>query len=168
MPQGSNASGCWKVFGIGCAVLFLLVATGIAGLWMSRDSIRHAPWFHSLAERGAAAADEFRRMQALRAALRARYPAEDVQVTMNFRSHDGVRTRSLAVTLVNPAASLGFEGEEARTSARAVARLVAATYPSIDRYDQVQVVFQHRAVGGGFTESRHHDFPLAGLRAPAP
>lgn len=169
MAAESTGSGCAKALGIGCLVAIGLVATGIAGVWLNRDALRQTPWVRSLVSHVEDARGEGKLMVALRSSLAVRFPAEQVQLQAQVRAGSGKAHHKLHVGFVNPKFPLADDARAQEQLAREIARVVAGSYPKIDRYDQVHVAFLARAGGNvRFTRATGFDFDVAELRGPAP
>ena len=169
MAAQGTGSGCGKAIGIGCLVMFGLAATIVAGAWLNRDAIKQMPFVRRMASRIEEAKGEAKMLQALRASLQVRYPADQVQFQMQTHSDSAGRVHRLAVAFVNPKFALPEDSDGQQSQAREIAREVARAYPNIDRYDQVRVSFL--ASSGKrmvMTHSTDFDFALSELRAAPP
>jgi hypothetical protein len=169
MAAETTGSGCGKAIGIGCLVVFGLGATIVAGVFLNRDTIRQSPWYRSISARIAAVKSEGRMMDALRASLRIRHPADEVRMQARYRSDSTGTSHTLSVGFLNPKFDLPADAAGQEQLAREIAREVARAYPRIDHYEQVRVEFLAWSVGTeGFTHVTGFDFAVAGLRGGGP
>jgi hypothetical protein len=128
-----------KIIGLGClAVIGLLLVVAVL-IWINLDSLRETEWFQDASEMTA----DLGELVALRTALLAEYPAEDMQVTI----HSGFgqdSSRAILVQLINPRFDpADAEGGEEAT-ARQIALAVADRFSSIEEYGGVAVSFISR------------------------
>lgn len=161
--KGGRGRGCLRAFGVGCAVVVVLVLAAGFFAWLNRDAIRGSDWYRSLSDKAAAAKTEVGNMLQLRADLLAEYPAEEIEVlNEQLRTSDG-RQRSLVVQFTNPAFEMPGDAAE-QSTAREIALTVAGRYPEVERFDFIKVKFvSQRVVGVRVTRTDPYAFPTAEL-----
>jgi len=128
---GCRGGGCFKVVGIGCAVMLAVLAILALVAYLNIDAIKEMDWYRSISEAAEGAKTEMQYMLELRSELAGAYPAQDIQMQVNMDMGNRGSGRILVVEFINPAFSLPESSEGKEESARAIARRVAVIYPEI-------------------------------------
>ena len=154
--------GCLKAVGIGCGVLMAILALILLLIATNLDSIKQSEWFQSVEETAQYAKQEGQNLLSLRSTLSVSYPAEEIQVNVQFHSGAEDSRRSLEVHFVNPAFEI--PEEQAESLAEEIALEVATEFPSIADYDQVVIEFSsQRNLVINFEMSEGYPFQVSDL-----
>lgn len=163
-----KSGGCLKAAGIGCGlVIVLLVVAGVL-VALNLDAIRQSDWYKSASEAVNVAQEELHNMKQLREDLLRDYPSEDVLVRARVVGSSGAdgSSHTLVVELANLEAD--GSGLDGAALAREIAVRVRTTYPTIERYDTIEVSFSDQRGGGGITFGTDREFSFRTDELPAP
>jgi hypothetical protein len=167
---GGGRVGCAKVAGYGCLGAVLLAVIAGVGIWASWDLLAKSGVGRGVRDTVATVKAEAAALQTLREQVLARYPAADLRPNVQIRSDNGVTTRTLELTLVDPAFELPATDEARLAQAREIAGAAAEAHPGIERYDLLRLVVVRQAAAGSAsaTTTWRYEFPTAELAAAGP
>lgn len=159
----SGTIGCGKVVGYGCLGIVLLILVGALAIWASWDLLRQSGVGRGLAETVGAVRGQIEAIDALRDSLSADYPAEDLGADIQIVTRDGVTTKTLRLSFLNPRFELPEAAEARRLRAHEIARATAERFPDLRRYGILRIEIRTRSADGASSSSTTHEFPTGEL-----
>jgi len=161
---GSGKLGCGRSLGCSCLGCLAVVVIGGLAIWASWDVLAQSGLGRSVTATVETVKGQVAAANRLRESLIADYPADDLRVDVDVRSTNGVTTKTLRVSILNPRFDLPESAEARLATAREIAAAVKARFPDLVRYDVLRVELRSETGGGvASSSSSRFDFPTAEL-----
>lgn len=159
----SDSIGCGKVLGYGCLGLVLFAVVSGLAIWASWDLLKQSGIGRSVAETVETVKSQVEAADALRDELVADYPAEDLRADFQIVTNNGVTTKTLRVSILNPRFEVPENADARLAKAREIAAAVAARFPDLGRYDILRLELRTRSADGVSSSSSTYEFPTREL-----